>query len=158
MRPMLEAAIYGRVRCRSTTADLMQETWLRLSSVDSAHPVDNARAYVHRVAANVAIDHVRKESRRGVLNEEIRELLWEQSDALTPERIAVSRDALRGFRRVVAELPPQSRRIFFMNRFAGKSHRAIARELGVSETTVHFHIRRVLDRLAGVRDSLDDHD
>lgn len=156
MRPAIAAAIYSRVGCRMTTADLLQETWLHLARLSADHPIDNARAYVHRVAANLAVDHVRGERRRGDLGRAASELLDDRADVLTPERVVVARDQLDAFRRAVAELPEQSRRIFFMNRFEEKSHRRIAQELGVSETTVNFHIRRVLQRLADLRKSLDD--
>lgn len=153
MRPKIEAAIFKRVRCRSTAADLVQDTWLHLARLDADHPIDNASAYVHRVAVNLALDHVRSEKRRFNFGLASRGLLDAGSEELTPERVVVGRDQIAAFRRAVAELPEQSRRIFFMNRFEGKSHRRVAQELGVSETTVNFHIRRVLQRLADLRDT-----
>lgn len=153
MRPKLEAAIFRRVRCRSTAADLVQDTWLHLNRLNADHPIDNVGAYAHRVAINLALDHVRSERRRFNFGLASRGLLDEGTEELTPERVVVGRDQIAAFRRAVAELPEQSRRIFFMNRFEGKSHRRIAQELGVSETTVNFHIRRVLQRLADLRNA-----
>lgn len=155
MRPAVEAAIYRRVGCRTAAADLLQETWIHLARVGTDQKIENAGAFVYRVAANLALDYMRSERRRGHLGQAARAVLQAPEEVLTPERVLVGRDHLDVFRRVVAELPEQSRRIFFMNRFEDKSHRRIARELGVSETTVNYHIRRVLQRLADLRDSLD---
>lgn len=153
MRPKIEAAIFKLVRCRSTAADLVQDTWLHLSRVEADRPIDNAGAYVHRVAVDLALDHVRGEKRRSNLDLVNRGLLADATEERTPERVVVGRDQIAAFRRAVADLPQQSRRIFFMNRFEGKSHRRIAQELGVSQTTVNFHIRRVLQRLTDLRDA-----
>ncbi len=38
----------------------------------------------------------------------------------------------------------------------GETHKAIAAELGVSEQTVYYHIRRALDALARCRDAVPD--
>jgi RNA polymerase sigma-70 factor (ECF subfamily) len=105
------------------------------------------------VAVNLELYHVRSEKRRFNFGVASQGLLDEAAEELTPERVVVGRDQIAAFRRAVAEMPEQSCRIFFLNRFEGKSHRRIAQELGVSETTVNFHIRRVLQRLADLRDT-----
>lgn len=151
-RPKLEAAIFRLVRCRSTAADLLQETWLHLSDIEPDRPIGNAEAYVHRVAINLALDHVRGEKRRRNFDHGARSLLDHGAEERTPERVLAGREQIALLQRAVAELPARSRQIFFMNRFEGKSHRRIAEELGVSETTVNFHIRRVLERLCELRD------
>ncbi|MCK9919310.1 RNA polymerase sigma factor [Microbacteriaceae bacterium K1510] len=153
MRPKLEAAIFRRVGCRTTAADLVQDTWLHLARIEADRPIGNAGAYVHRVAVNLALDHVRSEKRRATLGPASQGLLDAATEERTPERVLIGRDQIAAFRRAVADLPEQSRRIFFMNRFEGKPHRRIAQELGVSETTVNFHIRRVLQRLSELRDT-----
>jgi hypothetical protein len=66
-----------------------------------------------------------------------------------------SADAARVLERVRAaaqDLPEPTRTIFRLNRFEGLSQQSIARQLGVSTTTVENHIRRALDALAAARD------
>lgn len=46
--------------------------------------------------------------------------------------------------RTLAELPEQTRQIFFKSRYENKTNREIAEELGVSIKTVEFHITKAL--------------
>ncbi|WP_034853200.1 RNA polymerase sigma factor [Inquilinus limosus] len=152
--PRMEAGLQGRVRCRARTADILQDAWIKLAELGADGAVENPQAYVRRTVRNAATDHLRKERRRAAIDQEVHELLWDSADDLSPERIAMGREAVAALERALAEIPEQSRRVFLMNRFEGKTHREIARELGVSETTVYYHIRRVLERLSDLRDSL----
>jgi RNA polymerase sigma-70 factor (ECF subfamily) len=152
--PRMEARLQGRVRCHARTADILQESWVKLAELGSDQAVENPQAYVRRTVRNAATDHLRKERRRAAIDQEVYDLLWDNADEMSPERIAMGREAVAVLETALAEMPEQSRRVFLMNRFEGKTHRQIARELGVSETTVYYHIRRVLERLSELRDSL----
>ncbi len=151
-RPQLEAAVYQRVHCSATTADVMQDTWLKLEAVGEEATIENAEGFVRRVAQNAATDHVRKERRRSTIDHEVHGLLWETETEFTPERILMGRQALKEVEGALATLPEQSRRIFLMNRFDGQTHREIAAQLRISETAVYYHVRRVLEHLAAVRE------
>lgn len=48
----------------------------------------------------------------------------------------------------IASLPPECRRVFEMSRFMGKRHAEIAAELGISVSTVKYHMRNALKLLA----------
>ncbi|WP_225771168.1 RNA polymerase sigma factor [Inquilinus sp. Marseille-Q2685] len=154
--PGMAAGLYGRVRCRARSADILQDAWIRLAELGTDGAVENPQAYVRRTVRNAATDHLRKERRRAAIDQEVHDLLWDSADEMSPERIAIGREAVAALGRALAEMPEQSRRVFLMNRFEGRTHRQIARDLGVSETTVYYHIRRVLERLSELRDSLAD--
>lgn len=49
--------------------------------------------------------------------------------------------------RTLEDLPEQTRRIFNLNRFEDKSRKEIAKELGVSQQTVDYHINKALNYL-----------
>lgn len=160
-RPRLARALQARLRCPAATADVLQDIWIKLAGQDGvatgeAGSVRNASAFVHSVARNAATDHLRKERRRSEIDSEVQHLLSEDVDEASPERILMGREALAEIRRTLDGLPAQSRDIFLMNRFEGKTHKAIAAELGVSEQTVYYHIKRALDALARCRDALPD--
>ncbi|GGJ89244.1 hypothetical protein GCM10007426_18140 [Alloalcanivorax dieselolei] len=140
-----------RLQCRFTAADLLQDLYLRLVQAEGQGPVLNMRAYLYRMAANLATDHIRVESRR----REILEQNHQPEDLFEtrgPERNCMADETLRRLQDALQDLPERSRRIFFANRFEGKTQQQIAKEMGVSTTTVENHIRRVFEHLARIRD------
>lgn len=155
LRPRIEAFTRGRVGCGATAEDIVQDTWIRLANIDRDDAIDNHAAFAIRAAKNAVVGHFRKQRRRDEIDAEVNDLLWQSVDEMSPERIVMGRDMLRAVDDALRTMPEKSRRIFLMNRLGGVSHRDIARQLGVSEETVYYHIRRVVERLAEVRDLMD---
>lgn len=140
-----------RLRCVFTARDLAQDVYLKLHEVQNAGEIRNGKAYLFRVAANLATDHLRTEARRAELLSEAQDILSAVSETRTPERELIGREDIARLRQAAESLPPLSREIFRLNRFEGRTQREIAESLGVSLTTVEKHIRKVLDRLARAR-------
>lgn len=138
----------NRLRCAATAADLAHDLYVRVLHGQHPERVRNPRAYLFRMAANLASDHQRDEARRREIETECQRLLWPGSDLRTPERKAVARNDLTALQSAVAELPARTRYIFYQNRFRGVRQADIAAELGVSTTTVEKHMRRVMSALA----------
>jgi RNA polymerase sigma-70 factor (ECF subfamily) len=152
-RPALEAALRRQLRNSTVAADVMQESWLKLSGGTDA-TIENADAYVRRVVRNTATDHVRKERRRAAIDAEVRDLFWSADDERSPERILMGRQALAAVAAALEQMPERSRIIFAMSRFEGKTHREIAERFGITEQAVFYHVRRVLEHLAVIRDNM----
>ena len=140
-----------RLRCAFTARDLAQDIYIKLHELNGPVDPQARKAYLFRVAANLATDYLRSERRRAELLSEAKDILWAPNDTLTPERLAIGREDIERLRRAAEGLSPLSREIFRLNRFEGKTQREIAEALGVSLTTVEKHIRKVLDRLAEAR-------
>ncbi|MDR7221045.1 sigma-70 family RNA polymerase sigma factor [Aminobacter aminovorans] len=153
LRPRIEALTRGRVGCSATAEDIVQDTWIRLSNVRHDDAIDNHAAFTMQAAKNAAIGHFRKQQRRNEIDAEVNDLLSASVDEISPERIVMGRDMLRAVDQALQTMPERSRRIFLMNRVNGVSHREIARQLGISDEAVYYHIRRVVERLAELRDS-----
>lgn len=141
-----------RLKCIFTAHDLAHEIYLKLHSLDDAVAIGNPKAYLFRIAANLATDHLRTENRRSAILAEAHDMLWGGTAETTPEQSLIAREELARLRAAVAELSPTSRQIFFLNRFGGKTQREIAAAMGVSLTTVEKHIRKALHHLAAARD------
>jgi RNA polymerase sigma factor (sigma-70 family) len=145
--PALVRFLTRRLKCRFTAADVAHEVYLRLLADGAEAGVRNGKAYLFRMAANLATDHQRIESRRAEILAQVNELLWGGPDSITPERHALARAELAHLAAAVRTLPERTRRVFALSRFEGKSQREIAAVLGVSSTTVEKHLGRALDRL-----------
>ena len=50
-------------------------------------------------------------------------------------------------REAVASLPDDTRRVFVLSRYEGKTYEQIAKKLGISVNTVKYHIKRALRML-----------
>jgi len=66
----------SKVNCAETAADLVQETYLRVARHSASGEILNQRAFLFRIADNLALDHLRSKARRekrdgGVVREEI---------------------------------------------------------------------------------------
>jgi len=136
-----------RLRCRFTAADIAHEVYVRLLAEGAAAGVRNGRAYLFRMASNLATDHIRVERRRSEILAEADGLLWGEPDVLTPERQAMARAELAHLAAAARELPERTRQVLALSRFEGRTQREIAARLRISSTTVEKHLRRALDHL-----------
>lgn len=64
-REELIRRLIGMVKSRETAADLVQDAYLRLLRVGDQDVVEQPRAFLYKIATNLAIDHLRKEKHRG---------------------------------------------------------------------------------------------
>jgi len=95
--------------------DMAQETfmraWERLHTFDPAQPF---KAWIARVATNLAIDHYRARSRRPVLVELPDEEVAPQAGDADPALVAQSLDDQRGLLRALQQVPPLYREVLVL--------------------------------------------
>jgi len=121
--------------------DIVQETYARLITLDSVAGIGNAKNYMFQTAYSVLVSHVRRS--KIVAFETVTDL--EQLGASyesSPEDQVIDRDELNRLARAVATLPGKIRDVFVLRRINGLSQRDVARELGLSESTVEKHMSR----------------
>lgn len=134
-------------------ADLAQDTYLRLVAIkDRQAEITNARGYILRVASNLAIDHLRRESRIGRQESE----QDDSSHIVDPAPIAdaqvLAREQLRLLDEALQALPPKPRRALLLHRVSGWTQAQIAADLEVSESMVIKYIAQALRHCREWRD------
>jgi len=138
-------------------ADVAQDTYLRLAALPAANAdIQSPRAYVYRVAGNLAIDRLRREGRLGsnfTFVEAVDETVADP--APSPEATLLARERLRQLDAALDELPPKARLALLLNRIDGLTFAEIALRLGVSESMVAKYIGRALRHC---RDRIRQHD
>ncbi|MDC7784863.1 RNA polymerase sigma factor [Rhodoplanes sp. TEM] len=143
----LTAYVQRKVGCPAAAADIMQETCLRLV-LSAGAAVDNPRAYLYRVAGNLATDHLRSgrvRDRTLVVGPVPDTVADSRADA---ERVLLARQRLAVIARAVEELPPRCRQVFVMRRFDDLDQGEIATRLGISRNMVEKHLRHALAHCA----------
>lgn len=126
-------------------ADIAQETYIRLNATAAETTgVENRKAYIYRIAGNLAIDAVRREGRETAWLADHAPDDMIADPAPSPERVAIDRDRLRLLEETLDTLPPRARLALLMFRVDGLSHREIAERLGVSESMVAKYIGQAL--------------
>jgi RNA polymerase sigma factor (sigma-70 family) len=121
--------------------DIAQETFLRAFDAErSGESVRSPKAFLFRIAKNVALNELARKSR--CLTEYMEESAAQ--DVMDPsapaEEQAIGREKLAMFCRAVASLPAQCRKAFLMRKVHGLSHKDIAEQLDISISTVEKHV------------------
>ncbi len=135
--------------------DIAQEAFMRLHHLDDlASELNNARAFLFQVASNLAIDQLRRRRLHARYLEEEGARLGDataQQDPGGPEQLATASEQLRLVYRAIDSLPARCREALMLHRLRGLSYGEIAREMGVSVSSVEKYI---LDALRHCRDQL----
>jgi len=135
-----------KVKCAETAADLTQETYLRIAQHQKLDSIENMRAYLFRIANNLAIDHLRSRSRQFQQDAEIMtdDLVCPKPE---PDTVLADTQQLAFLEQAIYDLPEKCRTVFLMCRVEGKSYAEVSDALGISTRTVESHIRNALIHL-----------
>jgi len=129
--------LYRIVGTREEAEDLAQETFLRLAR--QRFPADrqhNVRAWLYRVATNLAYNALRGQGRRERRQEAVaHQVTTAGSPALDPAEAAAREDERAVVRRALAVLPERQAQLLLL-RHAGLSYRELAEALDVAPGSV----------------------
>lgn len=142
----LQQFLTYKVNCAETAADLIQETYLRIARHTADTDIANPRAFLFRVADNLALDHLRGKARQnrrdgGLVSDEI------ACRQPQPDSAVLGQQQMELFEKLIYRLPPQCRTVFLLCRVEGKSYAEIAAELSISARTVESHMHKALKLL-----------
>lgn len=132
-----------RLRSRQEAREVAQEAYVRMLQLERQDAGGFMRAYLFRVAGNLAIDRLR---RRMTEARAVHEDLFRELHALArePERQLLEQEQVHQVQRFLGEVPELPRRAFLMFRLEEKSQQEIAAALGLSDRMIRIHVTRVL--------------
>jgi RNA polymerase sigma factor (sigma-70 family) len=153
-RPRLWNFIRKRVDDQRDAEDILQEVFHELLEADRLmQPVEQAGAWLFRVARNRIIDLFRKRKPEP-LSDELEDLL--PSPEAGPEAVYARSVLLDEISAAVDELPEAQREVFIAHEVEGQSFKEIAAATGVSVNTLlsrkHYAVLYLRERLQSIYD------
>lgn len=122
------------------SADITQESFLRLAEQMPRNTIVNIEAYLYRTAKNIMLDHFRSKKRRNTEAMEQAQFDEMSSSSVSAETTLINQQQLGQIELAVASLPLRTREIFYLSRIDGLTQPEIAKQLNVSLSTVEKHL------------------
>ncbi|MBB6521351.1 RNA polymerase sigma factor [Pseudoteredinibacter isoporae] len=145
--PGLVRFLARKTRNQEDAEDIAQGAFLRIQKLENLDQLDNPRAYLYQTASNLAIDQLRRAKlHRGYLQSEtptapeIEESSGNYVDQATPERLLSAKEELVQIEETISDLPFKARQAFLLHRTKGLAYSDIAKEMGVSVSSVEKYI------------------
>ncbi|NOS74874.1 MAG: RNA polymerase sigma factor [Methyloglobulus sp.] len=141
--------IFRKVNCPDTAQDIFQDTYVRYTNYPEKNQIENHRAFIFRIAANLVADHERHSRVRERFHstEEIELDTLPQQENLQPEHLIANQERLQLLAKAVAGLPPRCREVFILLKFKELSQGQVAQQLGISTSMVEKHLSHALKAL-----------
>jgi RNA polymerase sigma-70 factor (ECF subfamily) len=134
------AFLRSRVASAHEAEDIAQEAYARLLQIDQPAAIGYWRAYLFKVAANIARDRARQ--RRLHLRIDLAHSSEEQIECTTPDQQVHAAEQLSLLAQALGELPAKYRRAFLLCRIQEWGTNQIAADLEVGERMARNYISR----------------
>src|SRR6185312_6346125 len=134
-------ALLAFLQCRlgslADAQELAQEAYVRMLTLEHPEQIDSLRAFLFRIAANLAVDRLRMRKLREA--PPMDEVL-----APVPERQVAAAEQWRELQAALRELPPKTSRAFVLHAIEGRDFETIAQSMKLSARMVRYHVTRAL--------------
>lgn len=138
----LVAFLQCRLHSISDAQEVAQEAYVRLVTMERPEQVDSLRAYLFRIASNLAVDRLR--ARQVRVDNAPPPPDEDLHLAPIPERHVQATGQLQELYKALRELPAKTARAFVMHVIDGREISAIARAMKISERMVRYHVAHAL--------------
>lgn len=132
--------------------DIVQETYTRLSTVESVVEIRDPKTYMFQAAHSIIVSHVRRSHIVPILAIGSLEAFDIISEAPSVETQASDHQQLQRLAEAIAALPGKVRDVFILRRVHDLPQRQVAQRLGLSESTVEKHLSKGLTLIANLFD------
>lgn len=143
----LIAFLQCRLNSLADAQELAQEAYVRMLTHEHLAEVGSLRAYLFRIASNLAVDRLRMRNVRNdkTLGETPLERPPEDLHvAPVPERHVSALERWRDLRRALRELPAKTSQAFVMHVIEGRDFGTVAQRMNLSERMVRYHVANAL--------------
>jgi RNA polymerase sigma-70 factor (family 1) len=130
---------------QAAAEDVLQDVFLKIWTRRSQLGViDNFNAYLFRMAANQAINLMRRQSREIRIIDELQ--LFRLDENGTAQAMS-EKEVQETLTKALATLPAQQYKVFMLSREHGLKYEEIASEMGISAATVRNHMVQALKKI-----------
>lgn len=136
--------LYRRVNCRETAMDIVQDCFMRLAGYMESNKLDNPRAFLFRIAANQATDHLRRQSKIAARETDVATMNDLSDPAPALDEIASGIERIDKLKQALAELPANRREVFILRNIQHLSYAEITEQTGFSYNTIFKYINEAL--------------
>jgi RNA polymerase sigma-70 factor (ECF subfamily) len=144
----LKAYLRGSFPAVRDVDDVVQESYLRVWKVRATQPIESAKAFLFRVARNVALDALRK-TRNSPLDQgrdfAASCVLDSEPDAATA---LITKELIHHLADALVELPDRWRQVLVLHKLKGMPQKEVAACLGLSDRTVEKYCLKGMARCA----------
>ena len=153
-----ESAVYNLAQSllkkKEDAEDVTQETYLRLWRTISEATIESPKSYILRTARNLALDVIRKKTKREDTDtvvqgedEEFEIDLEDTDPASRPDLAYLQKAEKEAVRESINELPTSARELIILRDLEGLPYSEIANLLGIAEGTLKSKLFRARERL-----------
>jgi RNA polymerase sigma factor (sigma-70 family) len=139
----LKSQLRRRGRAPEEAEDLIQEAYLRVVEYCERGQVREPERVLVRAVSNLLLNQERDQRRRPIVGQAIEELSLVDPAPLPEERV-MANQRLKHVIRALESVEDRAREAFLLHRVDGLSYPQIARQLGVSVSTVEKRIAWVM--------------
>ena len=131
--------------------DVAQRAFGKLSDIKNLFEIVNKKAYLWRIACNIAISEKRTSKIRVKNNIETKTLFsYAEGYGPTPEQVLETKEQMALALSALRKMPGQRRRAFILTRIEGLTHSEASKRLGISRPAVSKHVARATADLYAV--------
>jgi RNA polymerase sigma-70 factor (ECF subfamily) len=141
----LSGFIQRRMNCPEATADLVQDTYLRIMSKNKLPEPNEARRYLTHIAKGLMVDLFRRKRIENSYLEYIQQL--PESLDISPEDHTLMIEALTEIDLMLNKLPKNIRQALLLRQVEGLSYKKIAEKMQVSVSSVEKYVAKALHHI-----------
>lgn len=141
----LKAYLRGEFpRVRENVEDVVQESYLRIWKAKTTHEITSAKAFLFRIARNLALNLIRSENRSPIGQEGDIATYGVLDESPNAAEVLSAQETADLLADALLTLPARTRTIFLLHKIDGLTQVEVAEKLGLTRKIVEHQVERGL--------------